>query len=141
VRQVAVPWARPGSGFTLLFEALVMTLAREMPVKATAGLVREHDTRLWRVIHHYVDKARGDLDMSEVTRVAIDETSFRRGQDYVTPFCDLDQRRVIFVAEGRDQSRGVARLAGLGEEGAGRVAPVLHDPPPHTQKTPDFQGF
>ncbi|GAG63643.1 unnamed protein product, partial [marine sediment metagenome] len=27
VRQVGVPWARKGSGFTLLFEALAMTLA------------------------------------------------------------------------------------------------------------------
>lgn len=103
VRQVTVPWARAGSGFTLLFEALVMTLAREMPVRAMAGLVRENDTRLWRVIHHYVEAARQDLDMSTVTRVAIDETSFRRGQDYVTLFCDLDKKRVIFVTDGRDK--------------------------------------
>jgi len=28
VRQVSVPWARPGSGFTLLFEALVCSFRR-----------------------------------------------------------------------------------------------------------------
>jgi transposase len=28
VRLVALPWARPGSGFTMLFEALVLTFAR-----------------------------------------------------------------------------------------------------------------
>ena len=28
VHQVAVPWARPGSGFTLLFEAMVMAMAK-----------------------------------------------------------------------------------------------------------------
>jgi len=37
VRQVRLPWARPSSGFTLLFEALVMTLVAEMPVRAVAG--------------------------------------------------------------------------------------------------------
>ncbi|MGH3820809.1 MAG: transposase family protein, partial [Pseudonocardiaceae bacterium] len=30
VRQVEVPWARPGSGFTVLFEALVLTFAAAM---------------------------------------------------------------------------------------------------------------
>ena len=39
VRQVQVPWARERSDFTLLFEALVMALVKEMPVKAVAGLV------------------------------------------------------------------------------------------------------
>jgi transposase len=57
VRLVAVPWARPGSGFTLLFEAFVMTLVKGMPVAAAARVVGEHDTRLWRVIQHYVDDA------------------------------------------------------------------------------------
>lgn len=70
VRQVAPPWARPGSGFTLLFEALVMALAKEMPVNAIAGLVGEHDTRLWRIVHHYVDAARAREDLCEVCRLA-----------------------------------------------------------------------
>src|SRR5262252_3651189 len=55
VRLVNVPWARPGSGLTLLFEPIVMTLVKDMPVAAAARLVGEHDTRLWRVIQHYVD--------------------------------------------------------------------------------------
>jgi transposase len=102
VRTVEVPWARPGSGFTLLFEALVMTLAAEMPVRAMAKLVAEHDTRLWRVIHHYVDAAWAAEDWSAVTRIGLDETSFRRGQDYVSVFADLDRRRVVYAIEGRD---------------------------------------
>jgi transposase len=102
VLTVEVPWARPGSGFTLLFEALVMTLAREMPVRAMASLVGEHDTRLWRVIHHYVDTAWAAEDWSSLTRIGLDETSFRRGQDYVSVFADLDRRRVVYAIEGRD---------------------------------------
>ena len=43
---MAVPWARKGSGFTLLFEALIMALVREMPVAAVARLIGEHDTKL-----------------------------------------------------------------------------------------------
>lgn len=36
VHQVEVPWARPGSGFTLLFEAWALLLAREMAVSEAA---------------------------------------------------------------------------------------------------------
>jgi transposase len=102
VKQVSVPWARPGSGFTLLFEAMVMTMMRAMPVKAVARLVGEHDTRLWRVLHHYVDEGRAKVDASEVTRVALDETAIGRGHDYITLFVDLEQRRVLFATEGKD---------------------------------------
>ena len=53
VHRVAVPWARPDSGFTLLFEALVLMLVKSMPVLAAARLVGEHDTVIWRIMHHY----------------------------------------------------------------------------------------
>jgi transposase len=102
VRLVAVPWARPRSGFTLLFEALVMAMVAEMPVKALAGLVGEHDKRIWRIVHHYVDEAVESQDLATVERVGIDETSSRRGHEYVTVFADLDERRGVFVVEGRD---------------------------------------
>ncbi len=102
VRLVAVPWAGPRSGFTLLFEALVMAMVREMPVATLAGLIGESDMRVWRVVHHYVDKAVDAQDLSGVQRVGLDETSSRRGHDYVTVFADLDQRRGVFVVEGRD---------------------------------------
>ena len=36
VKKVGVPWARAGSGFTLLFEALVMAMFPAMPVNAVA---------------------------------------------------------------------------------------------------------
>ena len=100
-KNVAVPWSRPDSGFTLLFEAFIMELARMMPMKAVQRIVDEHDTLLFRIIKHYVDLARSELDMSDVTSVCIDETSKAKGHDYITPFIDLGKRRVLFVTEGR----------------------------------------
>ena len=38
------------------FEAMIMAMVPAMPVNAVARMVGEHDTRLWRVIHHYVDR-------------------------------------------------------------------------------------
>jgi len=109
-RPVQVPWARPGSGFTLLFEALLLTMVPHMPVAAAARLLGEHDTRLWRVIHHYVDQAVAMRDDSAVTRVGIDETASRRGHNYISIFVDLDAPRVLFATEGKDAST-VARFA------------------------------
>jgi len=102
MKVVNVPWARPGSGFTLLFEALVMALAGQMPIRALARMVKEHDTRLWRVLNHYVEEARSKADLSTVEQVGVDETSSRRGQQYVSLFVDLERSQVIFATEGRD---------------------------------------
>ena len=110
VRQISVPWARPGSGFTLLFEALVLSFATAMPVAKVAAMTAEHDTRIWRVLEHHVLAARDQLDCSGVHRVGMDETSARKGQDYISIFADLDARRVIFATEDRSADT-VARFA------------------------------
>ena len=102
VHLVSVPWAREGSGFTLLFEALVMAMVREMPVLTVARLVRETDQRLWRVLDHYVAKAREAVDMSEVHAIGVDETSSRRGHDYISLFVDLEAKRLLFATPGKD---------------------------------------
>lgn len=104
VKQVQVPWARTGSGFTLLFEALVMTLCRDMPVNVIARHLGVTDTRLWRVLAAYVAKARAKEDFSEVHRIGIDETSSKRGHNYVTLCFDLDRKKLLFGTEGRDHA-------------------------------------
>ena len=101
--QVCVPWARPQSGFTLLMEALVVTLCRAMPVNTVATLLKVSDDRLWSILHHYVDEARAKEDHSEVTRLGVDETASRRGQNYISLFHDLDGKRLLFACEGRSQ--------------------------------------
>jgi transposase len=78
-----------------------MALVLEMPVKVAAALLGEHDTRIWRVLDHYVQCARAQENHSEVKRVGIDETSARRGQDYISLFFDLDFRRLLFGTEGK----------------------------------------
>jgi transposase len=110
VHPVTVPWARPGSGFTLLLEALALRLATYMPIKSVAGLLGEHDTRIWRVIRHYVRQARARRDDSKVRSVGIDETAARRGHNYVSIFADLDTRAVLFATEGKD-AKTVAAFA------------------------------
>ena len=64
------------------------------------AMVREHDTRVWRIVEHHVRTARAQQDFSDVRRVGMDETSARKGQDYISLFADLDAGRVLFATEG-----------------------------------------
>lgn len=106
VLQVSVPWARAESGFTLFFESIVMLLAKEMAVSAVARYLNEHDGRIWRIIHHYVDKAHGKQDWREVDTIAVDETSTRKGHKYATVVVDVDRQkkrpaRLLFMTPGK----------------------------------------
>lgn len=100
---VKVPWARKGSGFTLLFESWVVELAKHISVSKIASMVGENDTRLWPFIRHYVRDARLLADYSKTTAVGIDETS-KKGHNYITVVADLIEKKVIHVASGKDSS-------------------------------------
>jgi len=103
--MVDVPWARKNSGFTLLFEAYSMLLIeREMPVGSVSRTICETAPRIWRVFNHWVRKAVEKIDMSEVHHIGVDETSKRKGHNYITQFVDLDTRKTIFVTDGKDAS-------------------------------------
>lgn len=101
ILQVEVPWARSGSGFTLWFEALVMVLAREMPMNAAGRIVNEYSNRLWRIVQHYVGVARSHASYENVTAIGVDETSISKGHNYVTIVADMENRRTIYATEGR----------------------------------------
>lgn len=110
VLQTPVPWARPGSGFTLMLEAIILLLCQEMTVSAAASHLGENDTRLWRVLDHYVMEAHRKKDWSQVTRIMVDETSARRGHRYVTVVLDADSHDLLLLVEGRS-SEAIAEFA------------------------------
>jgi transposase len=123
--QLPVPWARPGSGFTAAFEALALALCRELPVRQAAALLRCSDKQLWLRIEFYVEQARALEDFAGVQIVGIDETSLRRGQDYITVVHDLDAKRLLFATEGKEHQTVVDFAADLKAHG-GDPAQVQH---------------
>lgn len=123
--QVAVPWARDGSGFTLLFEALALSLCRELPVAQAANLLRVAAKRLWTRIDHYIKAARSRDDMSGVRQVGVDETSVKKGHEYITVVHDLQAKRLLFACPGRDHETVAAFAQDLAAHG-GDPAAVAH---------------
>jgi transposase len=110
VRQIDPEFAGRLNGFTLLFEALILMLAQQMPFRAVGRIVGESEYRVLAVCRRYVHIAGGLADYSAVTSLAVDETSRARGHKYVTIAADADERRVVFVGEGR-AAKVVAELA------------------------------
>jgi len=105
VRTVGVPWASPGSGFTLLFEALALALIeREMPVNRVAEILKVNPQRIWTIFHHWISKAKAADDPATITKLGVDETSTKKGHHYVTLGVDLDEARVIHVTEGKGKA-------------------------------------
>jgi transposase len=123
--QLAVPWARAGSGFTAAFEALALALCQQMPVRQAAGLLRCTDKALWRQIQHYVELARSQQNLAGVEVIGIDETSSHRGQRYITVMHDLVARRLLFATPGRDHQTVLDFAADLAAHG-GDPAAVKH---------------
>ena len=127
--QVEVPWARPQSGFTLLFEALVITLAQSMPIAQVARLLGVSDHRLWRLLNPVIEQARAQEAFAGVERIGVDEKHVGR-LGFISLFHDAGpQRRVLFGGAGRDASvfeRFVEDLKAHGGEAA-RIEAVTMD--------------
>jgi len=103
IRLIDPPWSGLSKGFTMLFEALVLQLASHMPVHTVSKIIKESDYKIWSMLERYVTKALANNDYSQLTAVGMDETSKRKGHDYITLFVDLQQKRTIFITEGKNQ--------------------------------------
>lgn len=102
-KVVEAPWARKNSRFTLCFEGYAMLVLMDMPISKAGALMRCNEKSLTRIMRYWVGKAVAEDDLSGVTRLNIDETSFKRGQSYVTVIIDAMARRVIDVEKGRKE--------------------------------------
>lgn len=120
--QVPVPWARPGSGFTMLLEAMIVTLAREMAVGQVGRRLGLTDKRLWRTLVRVVDAARVRQSHAGVSRIGVDEKHIGR-LGYVSLFHDAGPaRRVLFGCPGKDAAVFKHFVADMRAHGGGPQA-------------------
>ncbi len=96
-----MPWARPGSGFTLLMDALVLTLAKKLPVSAIAHLFEVSENRIWRAINVHAEAARAQASYADVKALGVDEKFVGRRLGYLTIFHDPLDPKTIGTVEGR----------------------------------------
>lgn len=80
-----------------------MLILADMPIAKASRLLRCNEKSLVRILRYWVNQAVETDDLSGVQAIAVDETSFKRGQSYVTVVLDAQERRVIDVEAGRSE--------------------------------------
>ena len=104
VKTVTVPWAEKHSRFTLMFEAFaIAVLEAARSLEAGRQLLGLSWDGANTIIKRAVERGLAQRDISEVTRVGIDEKSFLRGHNYITLLNDLDGGRVLDVVPERTE--------------------------------------
>jgi transposase len=99
----AIPWAAPGSRFTLDFEDLVAWLTREMNKTALTRLCRVTWRSVGRIIERVVGRKIDSKRLDELYGIGIDEVSYRKGHKYLTLVADHGRGDPAWIAEGRSQ--------------------------------------
>jgi transposase len=101
IHTIDPTWAGLLNGFTLLFEAFILELGRCMPVHQLSKIINVSDYKIWAILDKYVNNAREHENYAKVNKIGMDETSIAKGHDYITMFVDLEEKRTIFVTEGK----------------------------------------
>ena len=105
VKTLPVPWAGKHSRFTLMFEAFaVLVLETARTIESARTLLKLSWKCTQGIMKRAVERGLAQRDLSELTRVGIDEKSFGRGHDYISVLNDLDEGRVIDVTRERTEA-------------------------------------
>ena len=99
-----VPWARHGAGHTRFFDDQVAWLVTHTAKSTVCELMRI----AWRTVGSIIDRVVADGraahdPFSGLTRIGIDEISYKRGHKYLTVVVDHDTGRLVWAAPGRDK--------------------------------------
>ena len=123
-----VPWARHGAGHTRSFDQTVAWLATQCSKSAVTELMRI----AWRTVGSIITRVWVDVDalgdrLDGLTRIGIDEISYKRGYRYITVVVDHDTGRLVWAAPGRDRATLRTFFDQLGPERSAAITHVSAD--------------
>ncbi len=124
----AVPWARHGAGHTYVFDEQVAWLATQCSKSAVTELMRI----AWRTVGAIISRVWADTEalhdrFADLTRLGVDEISYKRGHRYLTVVVDHDSGRLVWAAPGRDKATLEAFFDALGEQRCAQITHVSAD--------------
>lgn len=99
------PWARHKSRFTRNFEDTIVWLSLKMSRKAVTEFMRIS----WNSVGPILERAEKDLAAKSpdrfggLTRIGIDETSYKKGHNYITVVINHDTGKVVWVGKGNSE--------------------------------------
>jgi transposase len=126
-RQVIVPWALPGSRFTLPFERHAIDTLLETDVLGGARLLKLSWDEAWHLMERAVERGQKAKKRRVIPRIGVDEKAVARRHQYVTMVCDLDRSTVEYLAENREKTSLDAYYATLSQEQLAGIQAVAMD--------------
>jgi len=127
VVTVLVPWAEPNSGFTAMFEALVIDWLKEASISAVSRLMSLSWNAIDGIMQRAVKRGLSRREVLSMTQIGVDETAFRKRHDYVTIVSDQKAGHVLHVGNDRKKNTLKAWNASLTEEQQTAIESVSMD--------------
>lgn len=127
VVTVSVPWAEPGSGFTALFEALVIDWLKEASISAVSRLMGLSWSAIDGIMQRAVERGLSRREERSITQIGVDETAFKKRHDYVTIVSDQGEGTVLFVGDDRKKATLKSWYAALTDERREAIESVSMD--------------
>ena len=101
VRQVSVPWAEARGRFTKLFERLAIDVLKACDMSSAAALLRISWNEAWRIQERAVERGLARKKEKPLSKIGVDEKAIAKGHQSMTLVCDLLERTIEYVGEGR----------------------------------------
>lgn len=127
VATVSVPWAESGSGFTAMFEALVIDWLKEASTLSVSRLMNLSWNAIDGIMQRAVARGLSRRKETCVTQIGVDETAFRKRHDYVTIVSDQTGGTVLHVGNDRKKAGLKDWYDGLSEEQRESIESVSMD--------------
>ncbi|WP_375558860.1 transposase [Bernardetia sp. OM2101] len=119
--QLKVDFSREFSRFTLLYEQKVMDLLKIYHCfQKVAKQLGIYTQRVEHIYHYYTQDLNENPPLGAVRKIGADETSTKKGHDYITSFIDMETSKIIAIEDGKS--------------GATFEQLALHHPNPNTVK-------
>jgi len=127
VKQIDVPWAAPGSRFTLLFESLVIDWLRQASMTGVASMMKLSWDQVDGILARAVRRGLLRRELDPPRAIGVDEKAFKKRQDYVTIVTDIDRKHVLHVADGRKKEALLEFYNLLNDEDLAEIRVVAMD--------------
>lgn len=123
-----VPWARHDAGHTRDFDDQAAWLVTHTSKSAVQELLRIAWRTVGSIIERVVAEGRAAHDPFEgLTRIGIDEISYKKGHRYLTICVDHDTGRLLWAGVGREKATLAQFFDLLGEERCQKIRLVSAD--------------
>ncbi|MGH9087407.1 MAG: ISL3 family transposase [Acidimicrobiales bacterium] len=123
-----VPWARHGAGHTYDFDDAVAWLVTHSPKSTVGELMRVAWRTVGAIVSRVVDDGRAAHDPFDgLTRLGIDEISYKRGHRYLVVVVCHDTGRLVWAGVGREKKTLESFFDLLGEERCSKIRIVSAD--------------